>query len=304
MALRHALSTLVASLASMSFAGAHEWEPSWAPGSLVGVSIEVEGRTAPLFHAPDGSDRWYLEAHTGARYAVRLTNRTGERVGVVLHVDGLNVISGERHGAGRMYVLHPWQDMTVRGWRTSLSEIQRFTFVDERHSYAARSGKANRKMGWIEVAVYRERRPYGRRPWWDEGWVSRSPVEPGVEDAEPRSADRAEEAGPPASSSPPTAKAAPEPDAALGDHAAGRRLAPRPGGHESYPGTGWGPRAHDPVVVVDFDAESAPSDRVTLRYEYARALRALGIFPRPHWTRDRLRERDRAIDGFAPPPRW
>ena len=80
-------------------------------------------------------------------------------MGVVLTVDGLNAISGERDtGRGRMYVLDPWQRTTVQGWRTSLQEVRQFTFVDERASYAARSGKANEKMGWIEIAAYRERR--------------------------------------------------------------------------------------------------------------------------------------------------
>ena len=69
--------------------------------------------------------------------------------------------------------------------------------------------------------------------------------------------------------------------------------------------------AFKPVMVtdssdgkLDFDPESAPADRVTLRYEYAGALRALGILPRPHWTRDRLRDRERGEGGFAPPPLW
>jgi hypothetical protein len=303
MALRHALSTLVATSALVSVAAAHEWEPSWAPGGLVGVSIEVEGRAAPLYSAPDGSDRWYLEARTGARYGVRLANRTGERVGVVLTVDGLNAISGQRdEGTGRMYILYPYQDIDVRGWRTSLSDVRRFTFVDERASYAARSGKANRKMGWIEVAVYRERMPYARRPWWGDEWVSRPNRESGESPGEAAlPADRAD--GAPAS--PPSA-----PDAKSGTAEAprgadleARRHVPRSRA-ESYPGTGWGERTHDPALEVAFDAESTPADRVTLRYEYASGLRALGILPRPHWTRDRLRERDRAVDGFAPPPRW
>ena len=45
------------------------------------------------------------------------------------------------------------------------------------------------------------------------------------------------------------------------------------------------------------------AERVTLRYEYASALRALGILPAPWWARDRLRERDGGT-GFAKPPRW
>src|SRR5260221_2391836 len=127
-----------------------QWSEAGGGGSLVGISVEVEGRTTPLYAAPDGSGRFYLEAREGSAYAVALTNRTAERVGVVLTVDGLNAISGQREpGLGRMYVLGPWEQTTVRGWRTSLSDVRRFTFVDERASYAARSGQANGKMGWI-----------------------------------------------------------------------------------------------------------------------------------------------------------
>jgi hypothetical protein len=53
---------------------------------------------------------------------------------------------------------------------------------------------------------------------------------------------------------------------------------------------------------VRFDAQPRPADTVTLRYEYAPALRALGLLP-PPWDRDRLRERERG-DGFARPPAW
>jgi hypothetical protein len=123
-------------------------------------------------------------------------NRTGERLGAAVVVDGLNAISGEREaGPGRLYILGPWEETTVRGWRTSLSDVRRFTFVDERGSYASRSGKANGKMGWIEVNVYRERRRYVGRPWLRD-WAGR-----------PDAVDRSgrEESAPP-----PPAAAAPE----------------------------------------------------------------------------------------------
>jgi hypothetical protein len=75
-------------------------------------------------------------------------------------------------------------------------------------------------------------------------------------------------------------------------------------GGRAYPGTGWGPRTDDHVVVVDFEPERSPAERITLRYEYASGLRALGIDVHPRWTRDRLRERDRGQAGFAKPPAW
>jgi hypothetical protein len=233
-----------------------------APGSLVAVSVTVDDEPARLYPAPDGSGRSYLEARQGSRYAVTLQNRSGERLGAVLTVDGLNVISGARDtGQGRMYVLDPWQGTTVQGWRTSLEEVRRFRFVDERTSYAARSGKANGKMGWIELAVYRECRPEPQR---------------GRADA----------------------------DAAGRNSAPAARPAPAEARSEAFPGTGWGERTRDEVALVTFDPESAPSERVTLRYEYRPALVALGVIPPPRRSPDRLQQREHAEPDFAQPPLW
>ena len=277
-------------------AQAQWWEPGPTPGALVGVSVEVDGARAPLFPSPDGANRFYLEARPRASYAVKLANRTGERLGVLLTVDGLNAISGERDAApGRMYVLGPWEQMTVGGWRTSLADVRRFTFVDERASYAVRSGKANGRIGWIEVAVYREQRRYVARP---RPWPWR---EDGGRSEESESADEARSGSMPPPASAPS-EGADAPSAKL-EAAPSERSRNSPGGG-SFPGTGWGPRTEDPAVVVTFEPESAPADRVTLRYEYRSALLALGVLPRPWPARDRLRERERGDEGFAKPPAW
>jgi hypothetical protein len=284
-------------------AAAHH-QPWPSPGSLVGVTVEVEGHHSPLYHAVDGSGRYYVEARPGARYSVRLDNRSHERLGVLLLVDGLNAISGEQeaipaHGRpGRMYVLDPWDNAVVQGWRSSMEEIRRFTFVDERSSYASRSGKANSKMGWIEVAVYREtpRRTHHPRPWDERVTPPRAPE--GYSDEAKR---REDDPAPPATAPAPGAAAprggedrtAEAPPALRKDSGRDR---------ESYPGTGWGQRQYDPVTVVDFRAMGVPAERITVRYEYARALHALGILPRPG-GRDRLSQRDSG-DGFAKPPAW
>jgi len=206
----------------------------------------------------------------------------------VLTVDGLNAISGARDTArGRMYVLDPWQSTSVQGWRTSLQDVRQFTFVDERRSYATRTGQANEKMGWIEVAVYRERRPYVQatplpypepRPYPTEEQEGRARAQAPASPESSRSADNRDAAG-----------------AAKLEGGARDR---------SYPGTGWGEHAHDPVVLVSFDPESEPSGRATLRYEYRPALIALGVLPPYVIPRDRLWQRERGEPGFAQPPRW
>lgn len=241
------------------------------PSPLVDVSVEVDGVRAPLHPARDGSGRLYLEARDGAEYAVRLENRTAERVGVVVLVDGLNVISAVREdpgsgGPGRMYVLDPWDSTTVRGWRSSLEEVHAFTFEDEGRSYAARTGKSNRKMGWIEVAAYRDR----ERP---------VPVEPQVRGYGEGRPDKDE-------------------DRRQAPAGAARDRAEAPSATGAYPGTGWGDRHDDPVRLVHFEPESRPAQLTTIRYEYAATLRALGLLPR----HDRLHEREHAVQGFVPPP--
>jgi hypothetical protein len=166
--------------------------------------------------------------------------------------------------------------------------VQRFVFVDERASYAARTGQGNARTGWIELSVYRERYPRWPRA---VGALKEESDEP--EAARDRAAEAASDHAPQARALPapqqPPASAPP----ALGS--AGR----------SYPGTGWGPRADDPVEVVEFDPEPHATERVTLRYEYRQALVALGIdLDAGHAQPDRLWERERGEGGFAKPPRW
>jgi hypothetical protein len=244
-------------------------------GTWVGLRVSVDEQSMPLYPSRDGA-RYYVEARAGSRYALELTNRTGERVGVQIAVDGLNVISGERQlpGRGRMYILDPWESTTVRGWRTSLEEVHQFTFVDEKHSYAARTGKANGKMGWIELAVYRQVAP--PPPPMPVPEVSRDEAEP-----------EARRAAPPADS--------PREEA---DGRAESKAAPAAPAGGAYPGTGWGQSLNDQVRLVDFNPEPSPVQRVTVRYEYRDTLVALGILPG-----DRLSQRERGEYGFAQPPR-
>jgi hypothetical protein len=243
---------------------AYHDSPVRVPGPLIDVSIEVAGRTSPLYAAIDGSEKRYVEAERGKPYAVRIQNRSAERVAVELRIDGLNAISGKESGAsvGRMYVLGPRTTTTIRGWRTSLEDVRRFEFVDEERSYAARTSQANARMGWIEISAYRE-------------WAPPEPQPIPLTDAR-RGDDRAEAEG----------------------SAAPRSAAPA----RRFPGTGWGHALEDRAQLVEFVAEPQPTQTVILRYEYEPTLRALGVLPPTGAAWSRLAERESGASGFAPAP--
>lgn len=279
--------------------GRHVSDFDWTvDGRLVEVSVRVDGAAAPLYIKPGAWDRRYLQAFRGRPYALVVRNTTGRRVGVLIAVDGLNVVNGERTRMRHdepMYVLDPWETATIRGWRTSLSEVRRFVFVDEERSYAERTGQANGDLGWIRVHAFRETRPVAWRDWDRRFKNEARPFDRGDERGFEGEAPRAE--GDAARERQPRDEApAPSSPEGVRKQEAGRlHAAPE----SSNPGTGWGDRRHDPVNRTEFLAERAPADRITLRYEYASGLRALGIFPR---RGERTWERERGELGFARPP--
>lgn len=115
----------------------------------------------------DGAERSYVAARDNERYSLRIRNHTDRRVGVVIAVDGRNIISGKKShlkSSESMYVLDPWQAAEYEGWRTAKNRINRFYFTGMDDSYAATWDDYS-AMGVIAVAVFAERRP--RKAWQD-----------------------------------------------------------------------------------------------------------------------------------------
>lgn len=275
----------------------------WADGNLVDVQLRVDGEAAPLYLSPKGDRRHYFEAFAGRNYSVVLRNNSARRIGVLLTVDGLNVVDGEitrLASSEPMYVLDPWESATIQGWRTSLNDVRRFVFVDEKRSYAERTGQANSDMGWIRVLAFREKKQVAIFNWKNDR--EQAPDVPWRDTV----GDRSERSKSEPQAAPRTnAGEAPSPTMQRMDESsqeksmAGLESSKDAGG--SYPGTGWGDRRTDRVHYVNFTPERIAIDQLVFRYEYARGLIALGIYP----NRDRLRERDgRGQVGFARPPRW
>lgn len=135
----------------------------WAgpTGSAVDVQIRSDsGRILPFYPVatPSANRRVYVEAVKGDHYSILVRNLLNRRVGVVVAVDGRNIISGKKswlRNDERMYILEPYGQGEFKGWRTNLDSINRFYFTDVADSYAAAFHDES-AMGVIAVAVYPE----------------------------------------------------------------------------------------------------------------------------------------------------
>ena len=150
----------------LAFSG--QADARYEPGDVTVEVVDDRGGRFEQFPVASGGDayRAYLQAERGASYRIRIRNHTGERLGVVVAVDGRNIISGKRSDLERgepMYVLAPWQREDFAGWRTSLEDVHEFYFTDWKDSYAEAFRDRSAK-GVIAVAVYHEKeqrlRPY------------------------------------------------------------------------------------------------------------------------------------------------
>ena len=220
----------------------------------------------------------WVAGNPGDRYTVRLVNRTGERVLVVLSVDGVNAVSGETASPNQSgYVLDPWERTEIAGWRKSMRDVAQFYFTALPDSYAARTDRPD-NVGVIGAAVFREK------------VYALPPALPAPSLGDAASAYRERE--PAANEASDAARAAGSAPASPLSQAV--RKAERLG-------TGHGEREYAPTRYTRFErAGSAPAEVVSLRYDSRDNLAARGVLPRPrpYWP-----EPQPFPGGFVPDPR-
>ena len=269
---RHLLSALALFVAGATTAQA---------GNLVDVVVvdRDTGASLPVY-AQRGKQ--YVPGTPGHRYAVRIVNRSGQRVLTVLSVDGVNAITGQTAATGQSgYVLGAYESTEVAGWRKDMSEIAAFEFTALSDSYAARTGRPD-NVGVIGVAVFRER--YVAPP---PVYRDRIAENQGFSGAE---AERRAEA-PAASAAQP---AAPRGD--IGGAGRDKRAAPV----EESLGTGHGQREASYASYTTFERDStSPNEVVSIWYDSWRNLQARGIVPRQRPVPD---EPQAFPAGFVPDP--
>jgi hypothetical protein len=268
---------------------------------LVDLAV-VDRDTGSTLETYSHHGRRYVPGEPGHRYALRLSNRTGERVLVVLSVDGVNAVTGQTAGSDQAgYVLDAWQTTEIAGWRKSYSDIAQFVFTALDDSYAARTGRPD-NVGVIGMAVFRERAP---EPVYQPPMYAPSVAERKDEGG---SYDRRYEARNAAPASAPSASMAAQ--AAGSGYAAAKamgsmnRQAADSVAQEI--GTGHGAREYAPTSETAFERlSSSPQQVIQLFYDTPQQLVARGIMPRYSARRWSHEDAPQAFPiGFVPDPSW
>ncbi|WP_339133804.1 MAG: hypothetical protein WGN25_13740 [Candidatus Electrothrix sp. GW3-4] len=236
------------------------------------ISVEVvadQGYIFPAYpvSASPGTYRAYVQAEHNARYGLRIRNHTDKRIGLVVTVDGRNIISGKKsylRNTERMYILGPYSVAVYRGWRTGRDEIHRFYFTEPGDSYASAWGDQT-AMGVIAVAAFAEKPRPVRHPSVRPRLYSQeaAPVAPSNRQYKSKSADSA----------------------------------------DSSAGTGYGEGEYSSSVRVKFRPEPYALEKYFYKYEWHETLcRKQIISCSPAYPRQPPSNRFWPDDGYAPPP--
>jgi hypothetical protein len=261
----------------------------WA--GCLGETVEVrivndEGRTLPTYPVKIdyGVRKAYTEAVKGDHYRIEVRNLLDRRIGLVIAVDGRNIISGTKswlRNNERMYILEPYSSGSFAGWRTAQDRINRFYFTDVPDSYAAAFGDES-AMGVIAVAVYPE--------------LKRCDLPMPLSRMSPSLLREQEGKG---TGQTDKAQAKPPAPAASKDHL--EKKAARSEQAMESAGTGYGRDEYSPSHIVSFEPEKRTAETIYLKYEWRSTLCKLGVVecsPKSRRTPNRLWDND----GYVPPP--
>jgi hypothetical protein len=226
------------------------------------VNVEIVSDGGSIFQDIPHQDLWnggtnivkkYLEARKGENYGIVIKNNTPERIGIVIAVDGRNIISGKRSdlkSGETMYIVNAYEQARYDGWRTSNDEVHRFYFTNPSDSYSIRTFNDSSAMGVIAVAVFREQ----ERP-------------------QPLYTQRDRKQGEAAPAAPSAGNSGRSMEKALADESAG---------------TGFGDSRYSPVIKVEFEPERMPIQKTLIKYEWRETLCRKGILRCGYETGNRL----------------
>jgi hypothetical protein len=240
--------TVTAALVMVLVLSSHAAFALGRPPLAGGVSVEVVSDRGSAFFTIPHADQWqgatrvtkqYLEARRSETYGIVVRNSSSERIGLVIAVDGRNIISGKRSDlrcSEQMYIVGPYETAQYDGWRTGRDEVHRFFFTNTEDSYSVRTFSDSSALGVIAVAVFREKeRP---QAFLERKHAGNAPAAPSAGSAERSQKELSAE-----------------------DRAA----------------TGFGDSQYSPVVMVQFEPERTAVQKMLLKYEWREELCRKGI---------------------------
>jgi len=207
------------------------------------ASIEIVSEGGSTFLSIPHNDSWkggthiikkYLEARRGEYYGIVIHNMTPERIGVVIAVDGRNVISGKKSdlkNSEAMYIVNSHDHGEYDGWRTASDVVHKFYFTDMADSYAMRTFSDSTAMGVIAVAVYREKEQ--PQPLYEQQRLDSIHPAPSTE---------------------------------------GPLKSKMGAARDESAGTGFGDEQYSPTIKVAFEPENTPAQKTLFRYEWREVL--------------------------------
>jgi hypothetical protein len=244
-----------------------------AAAATIGDAVEVSvindnGWALPLYPVKirHNLKKVYAEAFKGDNYRIVVRNKLNRRVGVVIAVDGRNIISGEKSwlkNTERMYIIDANSTNEFSGWRTGQDKINRFYFTDVPDSYAAAFGDES-AMGVIAVVAYPEIQRY----------------------------------------EPPMDYFNLVPEKKMKEQSKDKAAAPSAQGQSralESAGTGYGQEEYSPSYRVQFEPEKRALESIMIKYEWHKTLCNMNIISCGR-TYEHSYNRIWENDGYAPPP--
>lgn len=100
----------------------------------------------------------FVEGRKNQPYTIKFRNNSARRVLAVFSVDGLDVVDGKpAENDSRGYVIPAYQQIEVKGWRTSLDNSSQFVFDTKARANSTQQQGEDTNCGVISVKVFDEK---------------------------------------------------------------------------------------------------------------------------------------------------
>ncbi len=118
------------------------------------LSVRINGRPIPSYFYQGKN---FIEGWKGSEYEIKYQNISSSRHKIIVSVDGLNVVSGDTNWE-KGYVIEPFHDITIPGWRKDSGNVAKFVFSSVRNSYNQHNEKGDvANVGVIGCKVFNEK---------------------------------------------------------------------------------------------------------------------------------------------------